>query len=358
MRLKTLACQTLIFLLIFSSLAMGPIMAGAASSASAMGWGGRLSGGIPEFEKYLSLMKRDGWNAIRLYGNPPWWDMEVYSQVELDYIVRRCQELQIRLFLDLMHNYPAGDYVSGHEQELIDYWIRIGKRYSNATAILVLEIVNEWLPSSPSVGYATFQRIVTALRDVGLKHVLLLNYHAADMTFDHLVNDPLNATWYGRHYYGNRYDETGLGSKLPLKLDEFANKTGITASVEDLFKNGDAAKLRAKGKVFCVTELGASYTPSNEWMPGGYVYSPGGIAFVHKFLDAAAKYGGTCVTLHRIGDHYQGDYQVYMNLSRSYFNEALDNPIKTGSTQANAAIGAAIILLVFLLILGTALIIR
>jgi hypothetical protein len=321
-----------------------------------MGWGGHFEGGKREFDKYLTLMKSDGWTGIRVYGWIPWLhDGEIDPPLDvLDYAVKRAAELGITVIYDPLHNYPPSDYLQGHLGEAIEILTMIGLRYNNRSN-LVLEVVNEWQPESAQEGYDTFQAIITALRGAGVRLPLLVNYHASWMLdFSHGLDDPLNNLIYGNHYYGNAWDdETGDG-KSPLNLTAFADEIGVTEYLDRLFTTGDIGQVLSRGGRFAVTELGASYHHSDTWVPGGYDMDPGGVCFVLKFLEYAAKYKVTVIA-HRVGDSYQCDYQAYVSLSRSYFGEALDNPIRTGLTMpANPLIGGVVILFLILLVVGLA----
>jgi len=288
------------------------------------GWGGYFYGGITELEEQLVRLHDAGWNAIRPYAAQPWRNGLHYTQEEIDYIVSRGDELGITVYLDLMHNYPPSDYLTGHKQEWIDFWVQQASRFNNRTNV-VIEAINEWAPPNASTGYSWFQDLLDALRSTGIKLPILFNYSqwGGYMTIKAL-DDPQHNYMIGRHYYGADWDGVTT-SPLPTDLDSFAESKGVTGWLRNHFEGsgGSAYQTRQLNVPYCVTELGCSYNYSNMCISGGYLMYPGNMAFVMKYLEYAKKYNANII-LHRIGTY--DDYHCYYQFAQDYFAQNFWTP--------------------------------
>ena len=153
----------------------------------------------------VHLIHQAGFNSIRL---PMHWSLFTSDDAEgfrlLDNLVAWCRAENIYLILD-MHAAPGGqtgtniDDSGGYpwlytdaasQQQLIDIWQRIARRYRNQPTILGYDLLNEPIPTYPSLRYLNplleplYKRVSAAIRQVDKHHVLILGGAQWDNNFD------------------------------------------------------------------------------------------------------------------------------------------------------------------------------
>lgn len=290
------------------------------------GWGGF----IRTYESVIPLLdklKDDGWNIVRYQSVPEWaqptWGSFDINHGILRHLIDEAKKRNMYVMINIAHNFymygsppegTPGFYIDGHRDEWINQYIIDATPYKNDGNV-ILEIANEYgsnRESHQAEIEAHYNAMIPALRSEGFTQTIQCNFWWNQLIV--ALDDPLNNYMVGIHYYGQAFDN--YNPSTPIDFEAACEESGVNDAIERIFSGpvAEAEKLRIP---FCPTELGASWTYSDETIRGGYVYSVGGIAYVMRFLEYAKEYG-VSVIMHRIGNKYS-DYEVYYQKALQYF---------------------------------------
>jgi endoglucanase len=202
----------------------------------------------------IRFIRAQGFNSIRI---PMHWKLFQTDDSEgfrlLDRVVKWCHEAGLYIILDLHaapggqtgyniddgHGYPWLFRDAGSQQQTIDLWARVAKRYRNETAILGYDLLNEPIPNWP--GYEVlkpsleplYKRISAAIRAVDTHHILILGGAEWDGDFS-VFGPPFDAnTIYQLHKYWMGVNQSTLEPfiayrekyRVPIWLGESGENT-------------------------------------------------------------------------------------------------------------------------------------
>jgi len=278
-------------------------------------------------EKLLEELEEDGWNTVRYQSVPEWaqptWGSADINHVVLRLLINEAKKRNMYVMLNIAHNFymygePSegfpGFYIDGHLDDWISQYIIDASPYRNDDNV-IFEIVNEY-GSNRRVQQTELEQYLNAmiqtLRSEGFSQKIQCNFWWNNKIVK--LNDPLNNYMIGLHYYGQSFDR--YNPSTPMDFEKACLESGVKSEIQGIFSSSVSISNRL-GIPFCVTELGASWTYSDDTIRGGYVYSVGGIAYVMKFLEYAQQYNAS-VIMHRVGSN--SDYEVYYEKATEYFD--------------------------------------
>ena len=290
------------------------------------GWGGFIKT-YQSVVPLLDQLKQDGWKGVR-YQSVPEWAQPTWGTVDINHnilrhLVDEAKTRHMYVMLNIAHNFymygsppegTPGFYIDGHRDEWINQFIIDATPYKNDDNV-ILEIANEYGASRESHQAEIedhYNAMISALRSEGFNQTIQCNFWWNQRIV--ALNDPLDEYMVGAHYYGQAFDN--YNPSTPIDFEAACEESGVNDAIEYIF-SGFVADAETLGIPFCTTELGASWKYSDETIPGGYIYSVGGIAYVMQFLEYAKEYN-VSVIMHRIGSY--SDYEVYYEKALEYFN--------------------------------------
>lgn len=170
------------------------------------------------FDRYISswdlaLIKKEGFNSVRLPINARHLHKEE-TLSRIDNLISLCRELGLLVILD-MHGAPGGQTGTNiddsandrpelfekeaYQQELIDLWRMLARRYKDETAVAGYDLMNEplpeWFGSFNPMVLPLYRRLVQAIREEDTNHMIIVEgtHWATDFSiFDPLQNTSLD----------------------------------------------------------------------------------------------------------------------------------------------------------------------
>ncbi len=290
------------------------------------GWGGFIRNResvVPLLEK----LEEDGWTTVR-YQSVPQWAQPTWGSADINHgilrlLIDEAKKRSMYVMLNIAHNFymygePTegfpGFYIDGHFDDWISQYIMDASPYKTDDNV-IFEILNEY-GSNRQVQQEELEQylntMIQTLRSEGFYQTIQCNFWWNNKIVR--LNDPVNNYMIGLHYYGQSFDR--YNPNTPVDFEKACLESGVKSEIQGIFSSSVSTSNRL-GIPFCVTELGASWTYSDKTIPGGYVYSVGGIAYVMKFLEYAQQYNAS-VIMHRIGSN--SDYEVYYEKAEEYFD--------------------------------------
>jgi len=161
----------------------------------------------------MELIKNQGFNSVRLPLNARHL-REEETLARIDNLIAWCRKLGLFVILD-MHGAPGGQTGTNiddcendrpelfekeaHQQDLIDLWRMLARRYKEETAVAGYDLINEplpqWFSSHNSSVLPLYRRITHAIREEDKNHMIIVEgvHWATDFSiFEALESEPLD----------------------------------------------------------------------------------------------------------------------------------------------------------------------
>ncbi len=161
----------------------------------------------------MEQIKKQGFNSVRLPLNARHLGEEE-PLTRIDNLIAWCRKLGLFVILD-MHGAPGGQTGTNiddcendrpelfekdaHQQELIDLWRMLARRYKDETAVAGYDLLNEplpqWFSSHNASVLPLYRRLTQAIREEDNNHMIIVEgvHWATDFSiFEALENEPLD----------------------------------------------------------------------------------------------------------------------------------------------------------------------
>lgn len=240
-----------------------------------------------QLDNIISTMKANGLNTYRMSANPAWsGGPHPYHENFVQYFL---DHSDFTIIVDRNHLYPPTEASATSARNnwatVRNSVFEVLKAYPNNQRVIV-ELINEYISND---FYSRMQSLVTEIRQVGYTNPLLVNKWNQAWT---AINDPLDNTFQGYHYYFNSWSPSGAISQMQTA--------------------------QSKGIKLINTEVGADYNEYNS-------YTSSTVNELNQFLSQCASMG--------IGN------TVWMNENLNnmprYQQLGLDFPTVTAPQQTN-----------------------
>jgi len=298
-------------------------------SAATVGWTGYIET-TEEVIPLLDKLKAAGWDSLRYQAVPDWaldYHVGYVSSLNLevlDLLVQEAKNRDMTVYLLCAHCWkPAAyggtggsdNFIDGHEQEWINLWLTLGKRYKNENVV-----IDAWSEYSSSLGTERYQQLsqslIDCLRSARIKTEVHFNIWWNSPIF--AIEDPIANYSVGRHQYGWMFND--YTPDVPIDFETACEESGINSQMDKYFVESNNAFFKAAeqlGLKYVISEMGGSNTPDTSY-GGKYSMSVGNVAYVMKLLQMAKENDVTCI-MHRVGIYE--DYDLYYQYAQEYFGE-------------------------------------
>jgi hypothetical protein len=239
-----------------------------------------------ELEDTIALIQSQNLSLYRVSFRPSWLvsegEVKGYNEGYIDYLL---ENTDFSVIVDGNHLYPASEKSA---RDAVIHWADVRARvfqtlqsYPNNSRVAV-ELINEYVRFD---FYPRMQSLVTEIRSAGYTNPLILNKWDQAWT---KIDDELNNTYQGKHFYFNSWEPAGAIANLQiaLKLGIKLINTEVGASSDEykLFNQANVDELKSfiaqtqalSVDNFTVTNLIWMNNDSDNWQG----YRQYGLAFV------------------------------------------------------------------------------
>ena len=199
-----------------------------------------------ELEKTVALMQSQNLDIYRVSFRPSWLvsegEVKGFNKNYIDFLL---ENTNFSVIVDGNHLYPATERSA---REAVIHWAEVRNRvfqtlqlYPNNSRVAV-ELINEYVRYD---FYPRMQSLVTEIRSAGYTNPLVMNKWDQAWT---KIDDELNNTYQGKHFYFNSWEPAGAISNLQiaLKLGIKLINTEVGASSDEyrLFNQANVDELK------------------------------------------------------------------------------------------------------------------
>jgi hypothetical protein len=238
-----------------------------------------------QIDNIISTMKANGLNTYRMSANPAWsGGPHPYHKEFIQYFL---DHSDFTIIVDRNHLYPpteaSATTARNNWNTARNSLYEVLQAYPNNQRVIV-ELINEYISND---FYSRMQSLVTEIREAGYTNPLLVDKWSQAWT---VINDPLDNTYQGYHFYFNSWSPSGAISQMQTA--------------------------QSKGIKLINTEVGADYNENS-------AFTTSTVSELNQFLSQTASMGiGNTVWMN----------ENLNNLPR-YQQLGLDFPIVTAPTQ-------------------------
>ncbi len=164
-----------------------------------------------QLDTIISTMQANGLNTYRMSANPVWsGGPHPYHEDFVQYFLDHTPSTWV-IIVDRNHLYPPNEESAATARNNWDAArnsiFDVLEAYPNNQRVFV-ELINEYVSSD---FYSRMQSLVTEIRSAGYTNPLIVNKWNQAWT---VINDPLDNTYQGYHYYFNSWSPSGAISQL------------------------------------------------------------------------------------------------------------------------------------------------
>ena len=164
-----------------------------------------------QLDNIISTMKANGLNTYRMSANPQWSGGP--HPYHADFVQYLLDHSDFTIIVDRNHLYPPTENSASSARS---NWntaknsiFEVLEKYPNNPRVMV-ELINEYVSSD---FYPRMQGIVDEIRDAGYTNSIVVNKWNQPWT---KINDPLDATLQGYHFYFNSWSPSGALSQMQI----------------------------------------------------------------------------------------------------------------------------------------------
>ncbi len=167
-----------------------------------------------EVQKIIDVMNSKGLNIYRMCFNPEWFSgkLHPYNPNYIQYFLDHCN---YNIIIDRNHLWIGGSSgKEGSAEEARTNWstvrnsiFQVLETWPNNPRVMV-ELINEYVSSD---FYTRMQSLVTEIRNAGYTNPIVANKWDQPWT---VIEDPLNNTYQGYHFYFNSWSVSGAMSQI------------------------------------------------------------------------------------------------------------------------------------------------
>ena len=162
-----------------------------------------------QIDNIIATMKANGLNTYRMSANPAWsGGPHPYNKELVQYFL---DNSDYTLIIDRNHLYPpteaSATSARNNWNTVRNSILEILKAYPNNQRVVV-ELINEYVSND---FYPRMQALVDEIRQAGYTNPLLVNKWNQPWT---VINDPLDNTYQGYHFYFNSWSPSGALSQM------------------------------------------------------------------------------------------------------------------------------------------------
>jgi hypothetical protein len=167
-----------------------------------------------EVQKIIDVMNSKGLNTYRMCFNPEWFSgrLHPYNPNYIQYFLDHCN---YNIIVDRNHLWIGGSSgKEGSAEEARINWstvrnsiFQVLEAWPNNPRVMV-ELINEYVSSD---FYTRMQSLVTEIRSAGYTNPIVANKWDQPWT---VIEDPLNNTYQGYHFYFNSWSVSGAMSQI------------------------------------------------------------------------------------------------------------------------------------------------
>jgi len=206
-----------------------------------------------QIDDIIDTMEANGLNTFRMSANPAWsGGPHPYHEDFVQYFLDHCS---FTIIVDRNHLYPpteaSATSARNNWDTARDSVFEVLEAYPNNQRVIV-ELINEYISND---FYSRMQSLVTEIRAEGYTNPILFNKWNQPWT---AINDPLDNTYQGYHFYFNSWSPSGAISQMQTA--------------------------QSKGIKLINTEVGADF---NEYS----AYTTSTVSEVNQFLSQCASMG-------------------------------------------------------------------
>jgi hypothetical protein len=206
-----------------------------------------------QLDNIISTMKANGLNTYRMSANPAWsGGPHPYHENFVQYLL---DHSDFTIIVDRNHLYPPTEESATSARNnwatVRNSIFEVLEAYPNNPRVMV-ELINEYVSSD---FYSRMQSLVTEIRAAGYTNPIVVNKWNQAWT---TINDPLDNTFQGYHFYFNSWSPSGALSQMQTA--------------------------QSKGIKLINTEVGADYNEYNS-------YTSATVSELNQFLSETANMG-------------------------------------------------------------------
>lgn len=206
-----------------------------------------------QIDSIIATMKANGMNTYRMSFNPTW--LSGPHPFKMSYIQYFLDHCNYTIIVDRNHLYPPTEASAATARS---NWATVKSSIFEVLAAfpnnprVMVELINEYVSSD---FYSRMQSLVTEIRQACYTNPIVVNKWNQPWT---VINDPLDATYQGYHYYFNTWSPSGAISQMQTAL--------------------------SKGIQIINTEIGANYNEASS-------FTSSTVSEVNSFLSQCAAMG-------------------------------------------------------------------
>ena len=185
----------------------------AANSTIFLGLSG-YSTGTSQVQNIIDVMNEESLNTYRISFNPEWFNRKPHPY-NSDYVQYFLDHSSYTIIVDRNHLYPSTE---ASAKEARNHWNAVKKSvfqvletWPNNQRVMV-ELVNEYVSDD---FYPRMQSLVDEIRDAGYTNPVVVNKWNQPWT---VINDPIDNTYQGYHYYFNTWSPAGAIQQITIAL--------------------------------------------------------------------------------------------------------------------------------------------
>ena len=185
----------------------------AANSTIFLGLSG-YSTGTSQVQNIIDVMNEESLNTYRISFNPEWFNRKPHPY-NSDYVQYFLDHSSYTIIVDRNHLYPSTE---ASAKEARNHWNAVKKSvfqvletWPNNQRVMV-ELVNEYVSDD---FYPRMQSLVDEIRDAGYTNPVVVNKWNQPWT---VINDPIDNTYQGYHYYFNTWSPAGAIQQIRIAL--------------------------------------------------------------------------------------------------------------------------------------------
>jgi hypothetical protein len=285
---------------ILAALALGPLLTTTVHAATVSQSANHVFLGLSGYptsttniDNIIKTMNNNDLNTYRMSANPEWFSSKPHSY-HSNYVQYFLDHSDFTIVVDRNHIYPpteAGAQTARNNWATVRNSIfEVLKAYPNNQRVMV-ELVNEYVSSD---FYSRMQSLVNEIRAAGYTNPILVNKWNQAWT---KINDPLDNTYQGYHFYFNSWSPSGAISQMNTAL--------------------------SKGIKIINTEVGADYREKS-------YFTTSTVGELETFMTQCASRGiGNTVWM----NENLGNWQTYQTLSLNF--PAVTSPSPTPGSTPN-----------------------
>lgn len=162
-----------------------------------------------QIDSIINTMEANGANTYRMSANPAWsGGPHPYHEEFIQYFL---DHSDFTIIVDRNHLYPpteaSATSARNNWNTVRNSLFEVLEAYPNNPRVVV-ELINEYISND---FYSRMQSIVTEIREAGYTNALLVNKWNQPWT---VINDPLDNTYQGYHFYFNSWSPSGANSQM------------------------------------------------------------------------------------------------------------------------------------------------